>query len=85
MILSFFSIATIIVPKDINKLKKMKVIFVCFHNSARSQMAEGLLRALYGDRYEVHSAGIEASQVDLRAVKAMSEIGIDISGQRSKR
>ena len=47
-------------------------------------MAEGLLRALYGDRYEVHSAGIEASKVDPRAVRVMSEIGIDISGQRSK-
>ena len=64
---------------------KIKVIFVCFHNSARSQMAEGLLRAIYEDRYEVYSAGIEASQVDPRAVKVMSEIGIDISGQHSKK
>jgi arsenate reductase len=63
--------------------KKM-VLFLCFHNSARSQMAEGLLRAMYGDRYEVYSAGVEASKVDPRAVKVMSEIGIDISGQRSK-
>jgi arsenate reductase (thioredoxin) len=63
---------------------KKKVLFLCFHNSARSQMAEGLLRALYGDRYEVYSAGVEASKVDPRAVKVMSEIGIDISGQRSK-
>jgi len=47
-------------------------------------MAEGLLRAMHGDRYEVHSAGVEASKVDPRAVKVMSEIGIDISGQRSK-
>lgn len=64
---------------------KMKVLFICYHNSARSQMAEGLLRALYGDRYEVHSAGIEATRVDPRAVKVMNEIGIDISGQHSKR
>ena len=64
---------------------KEKVLFLCFHNSARSQMAEGLLRAMYGDRYEVHSAGIEASQVDPRAVKVMNEIGIDISGQHSKK
>lgn len=64
---------------------KMKILFICYHNSARSQMAEGLLRALYGDRYEVHSAGIEATQVDPRAVKVMNEIGIDISGQHSKR
>ena len=63
---------------------KKKVLFLCFHNSSRSQLAEGLLRAMYGDRYEVHSAGVEASKVDPRAVKVMSEIGIDISGQRSK-
>jgi arsenate reductase len=62
----------------------MKVIFVSFHNSARSQMAEGLLRAMHGDRYDVYSAGVEASKVDPRAVKVMSEIGIDISSQRSK-
>jgi arsenate reductase (thioredoxin) len=63
---------------------KKKVLFLCFHNSARSQMAEGLLRAMYEDRYEVHSAGVEASKVDPRAVLVMSEIGIDIAGQRSK-
>ena len=63
---------------------KKKVLFLCFHNSARSQMAEGLLRAMYGDRYEAYSAGVEASNVDPRAVKVMNEIGIDISGQRSK-
>jgi arsenate reductase (thioredoxin) len=63
---------------------KKKVLFLCFHNSARSQMAEGLLRAMYGDRYEVYSAGVEPSKVDPRAVKVMNEIGIDISGQRSK-
>ena len=63
---------------------KKKVLFLCFHNSARSQMAEGLLRAMHGDKYEVYSAGVEASKVDPRAVKVMSEIGIDISSQRSK-
>jgi len=63
---------------------KKKVLFLCFHNSARSQIAEGLLRAMHGDIYEVYSAGVEASKVDPRAVKVMSEIGIDISGQRSK-
>jgi arsenate reductase len=63
---------------------KAKVLFICYHNSARSQMAEGLLRALYGDRYEVHSAGIKSTKVDPRAVEVMNEIGIDISGQRSK-
>jgi len=63
---------------------KMNTIFICYHNSARSQMAEGLLRAFYGDWYDVYSAGIEASQVDPRAIKVMDEIGIDISGQHSK-
>jgi arsenate reductase len=48
-------------------------------------MAEGLLRALYGDRHEVYSAGVEASEVDPRAIKVMSEIGVDILGQRSKK
>ena len=64
---------------------KTKILFICYHNSARSQMAEGLLRALYGDRYEAYSAGIEATKVDPRAVNVMNEIGIDISGQHSKR
>ena len=63
---------------------KRKVLFLCTHNSARSQMAEGLLRAMYGDRYEIYSAGVEATAVDPRAVRAMGEIGIDISSQRSK-
>ncbi len=63
---------------------RKKVLFLCTHNSARSQIAEGLLRAMFGDRYEASSAGIEASSVDPRAVLVMKEIGIDISGQRSK-
>ena len=63
---------------------KRKILFLCTHNSARSQMAEGLLRTMYGGGYEAYSAGIEASSVDPRAVKVMSEIGIDISGQTSK-
>jgi len=64
--------------------QKKKVLFLCTHNSARSQMAEGLLRSMYGDRYEAYSAGVVATSVDPRAVQAMREIGIDISGQRSK-
>jgi arsenate reductase (thioredoxin) len=57
---------------------------MCTGNSARSQMAEGLLRHLAGDRYEVFSAGLEPEPVKPEAVAAMAEIGIDISAQRSK-
>jgi arsenate reductase (thioredoxin) len=57
---------------------------LCTHNSARSQMAEGLLRHLAGDRFEVMSAGTEATHVRPLAIRAMEEIGIDISGQESK-
>ena len=63
---------------------KKKVLFLCTHNSARSQMAEGLLRAMHGDRYEAYSAGVVATSLDPRAVRAMLEIDIDISAQRSK-
>jgi arsenate reductase (thioredoxin) len=63
---------------------KRKILFLCTHNSARSQMAEGLIRSLYGDRYDAYSAGTTATSVDPRAIKVMAEIGIDISGQRSK-
>jgi arsenate reductase (thioredoxin) len=69
---------------ELREKGKEKVLFLCFHNSARSQMAEGLLRAMYGDRYEAHSAGVKATKVDPRAVEVMKEIGIDISDQRSK-
>ena len=60
------------------------VLFLCTHNSARSQMAEGLLRHLAGDRFEAYSAGTEATHVRPLAIRAMDEIGIDISGQESK-
>jgi len=63
---------------------KEKVLFICTHNSARSQIAEGLLRSLYGDRYEVYSAGTEPTDLNPYAVRVMAEIGIDISKQRSK-
>lgn len=63
---------------------KKKVLFICTHNSARSQMAEGFLNALYGDRYEGYSAGMETAKVNPYAVKVMAEIGIDISAHRSK-
>ena len=65
-------------------MNKMKVLFLCEHNSARSQMAEGLLRYLYGEKYEVFSAGSKPTKVNPLAIKVMAEIGIDISKQYSK-
>ncbi|MGA2913864.1 MAG: arsenate reductase ArsC [Methanoregula sp.] len=63
---------------------KKKVLFICTANAARSQMAEGLLRAKYGDRFDVSSAGTRQSRVSARAIQVMNEIGIDISHHRSK-
>ena len=65
-------------------MNKMKVLFLCEHNSARSQMAEGLLRHLYGEKYEVFSAGSNPAKVHPLAIKVMAEIGIDTSKQTSK-
>lgn len=65
-------------------MNKTKVLFLCIHNSARSQMAEGLLRHFYGEKYEVFSAGSSPTQVHPLAIKVMAEIGIDISKQTSK-
>src|SRR2546429_368122 len=65
-------------------MTKKRVLILCTGNSARSQMAEGLLRHDAGDRFEVESAGTNPSQVRPEAVGVMSELGIDISGQRSK-
>ena len=63
---------------------KQRVLIVCTHNSARSQMAEGLLRDMAGDRFEVFSAGTAPSRVHPLAVEAMRELGIDLSGHESK-
>jgi arsenate reductase len=63
---------------------KARVLFLCTHNSARSQMAEGLLRAMAGDRFEAASAGTEATRVHPLAIRVMAERGIDISGHTSK-
>ncbi len=64
--------------------KRKKVLFICTHNSARSQMAEGLLRAIYGDRYEAFSAGTQPTHLHPLAARVMEEIGIDISRQTAK-
>ena len=63
---------------------KPSVLFVCTHNSARSQMAEGLLRAFHGSRFEAHSAGTEATVVKPEAARALEELGIDPTSQFSK-
>ncbi len=65
-------------------ISKRKVLFICTHNSARSQMAEGYLRELYGDRYEALSAGTNPTSVHPYAVLVMAEEGIDISRNRAK-
>jgi arsenate reductase len=65
-------------------VKPPRVLFICTHNSARSQIAEGYLRARYSDLFESGSAGTEIREVHPLAVAVMDEIGIDISGQRSK-
>ena len=64
--------------------EKQRVLILCTGNSARSQMAEGLLRHVGGDRFEVFSAGVSPSRVRPEAVETMREAGIDISAQRSK-
>ncbi|MDP9320839.1 MAG: arsenate reductase ArsC [Chloroflexota bacterium] len=61
-----------------------RVVFLCGHNSARSQMAEGFLRAVGGDRFVAESAGTVARELHPLAIRAMREVGIDISDQRSK-
>ncbi|MGH7953409.1 MAG: arsenate reductase ArsC [Limisphaerales bacterium] len=63
---------------------KKKVLFVCIHNSARSQMAEAFLNQICGEEFEAHSAGIEPGKLNPLVVEAMQEIGIDISGNQTK-
>ncbi|MFQ6108425.1 MAG: arsenate reductase ArsC [Candidatus Aminicenantales bacterium] len=64
--------------------KKKTVLFICTHNSARSQMAEGFMRHLYSDRYRAHSGGTEPFRVNPFAIAVMKEVGIDISTHTSK-
>ena len=63
---------------------KKSIIFLCSYNSERSQIAEGLMRHVYGNRYEVYSAGVASGGVSPSVARVMKEIGIDISFQRSK-
>ena len=64
---------------------KKKVLFICVHNSARSQMAAAWLNDICGDYFEAHSAGLEPGALNPLAVQVMDEIGIDISNNRRKR
>jgi len=70
--------------KIMSPITKTRVLFVCTNNSARSQMTEGLLRHLHGDRYEVFCAGTLPTEENPLAIRAMAERGVDISDQRSK-
>ncbi len=63
---------------------KQKVLFLCTGNACRSQMAEGWLRSLGGDRFDVYSAGIVAHGKNPRAIAVMRQAGVDISGQKSE-
>ncbi len=63
---------------------KKKVLFVCIHNSARSQMAEAFLNQICGEFFEAQSAGLEAGKLNPLVVEAMEEIGVDISGNKTK-
>ncbi len=65
-------------------MKKIRVLFVCVHNSARSQMAEALLSHLKGDLFEVESAGLEPGSLNPLAVEAMADFGIDISQKKTQ-
>jgi arsenate reductase len=65
-------------------MKKTRVLFVCIHNSARSQMAEAFLKEIAGDRFEVQSAGLEPGALNQDVVAVMKEIGIDISQNLTK-
>ena len=65
-------------------MNKKKVLFVCIHNSARSQMAEAFLNQICGEFFEVHSAGIEPGKLNPIVVEAMQEVCIDISGNKTK-
>src|SRR5882724_2961222 len=70
--------------QDRSNIMKQKVLFICVHNSARSQMAEGFLNKICGDQFEAHSAGLEPGRLNPLALEAMREIGIDISRKQTQ-
>ena len=65
-------------------MEKTRVLFICVHNSARSQMAEAFLKKFAGERFEAESAGLEPGVLNPLVVKAMAEIGIDISAKKTR-
>ena len=65
-------------------MDKKNVLFICVHNSARSQMAEAFLKQMAGDKFEVESAGLEPGKLNLIVVEVMKEVGIDISQNKTK-
>ncbi|MGP8199148.1 MAG: arsenate reductase ArsC [Limisphaerales bacterium] len=65
-------------------MSKESVLFLCAHNAARSQMAEALLRKHAGDRFDVVSAGLEPTAIHPLTIRAMNEVGVDLSGRRAK-
>ena len=66
-------------------MEKIKVLFVCIHNSARSQMAEAFLKKYGGEKFEVESGGLESGSLNPVVVEAMREVGIDISRNKTKK
>src|SRR5213082_905794 len=71
-------------PLEETETMKQKVLFICVHNSARSQMAEAFLNEICGDYFEAHSAGLEPGTLNPLAVEAMREIGMDISQNQTQ-
>ncbi len=70
--------------KETTRMSKKRIMFVCIHNSARSQMCEAFVRHYADDRFEVHSSGIETGNLNPLVVQAMAEIGISLKGQYAK-
>lgn len=73
------------VEKEISMVSRQRIMFVCIHNSARSQMCEAFVRHFAADRFEVHSSGIESGKLNPLVVQAMAEIGLSMEGHHAKR